>query len=250
MKNKMKHYIDLVVNGVLLKPFNLKLSYNLGSNPMNDMKRLLQAQRVDHVVDGGAYRGDFSLQAADSFPAATVYAFEPLKSSFELLTRNTETVHRIKPINRALGAANGNAVFYTNASPLTNSLSKSTSDAMRYFQGFNDPKGTENVEVVSLKDFLSQENITGIGILKLDLQGHELQAIQGLGDMLSSVKLIYAEVEFLRLYEGTSLFSEVEMYLREREFIFYQLYNLVRSPENGRLLYGDAIFTNSKFSLI
>lgn len=250
MKNRLKYYIDLIVNGVLLKPFNLRLSYSLGSNPIDDIKRLLGTDSVKYIVDGGAYKGDFSLEAANAFPAATIYAFEPQKNSFALLSRNTAAMNRIKPVNCALGNNSGKALFYTNISPLTNSLSKSTADALKYFQCFNDPKRVENVEVVSLYDFLSEENISGIDLLKLDLQGHELQAIQGLGALLSSVKLIYAEVEFLKLYDGAFLFSEVEMYLREHGLIFYQLYDLVRSPENGRLLYGDAIFVNSNFSLI
>ncbi len=246
MKNRLKYYIDLIVNGMLLTPFNLRLSYSLGSNPIDDMKRLLGIDSVKYIVDGGAYRGDFSLDMANVFPHATIYAFEPQNNSFALLAQNTATIDRIESVNCALGNNSGKAVFYTNLSPLTNSLSKSTSDAMNYFQGFNDPKTMEDVEVVTLNDFLSKKGISGIDILKLDLQGHELEAIQGLGALLSSVKLIYAEVEFLKLYDGASLFSEVELYLRERGFVFFQLYGLVRSPKNGRLLYGDAVFVNSK----
>ena len=242
----MKYIIDLIVNKILLKPFKLKVAYRSGSNPIDDIKTLLGNDSVKYIVDGGAYRGDFSLDMAKAFPNAAILAFEPQNNSFALLSKNTATIDRIKPVNYALGNKNGQALFYTNVSPLTNSLSKSTSDAMEYFRGFNDLKTTENVDVITLLDFCSKEGICDIDILKLDLQGHELQAIQGLGVLLNSVKLIYAEVEFLKLYEGASLFSDIELYLRERGFLFFQLYGLVRSPKNGRLLYGDAVFVNSK----
>lgn len=247
MKNKIKRYLNLAINGFILKPFGLMLSHSVGRNPLEDMKRLFDGADVKQIIDGGAYRGDFSLEVAKIFPGAMIYAFEPQETSFSLLSQNTSSIGNIKPINCALGDASGTAYFYTNKSPLTSSLSKSSNDALRYFDSYNNPEGVEEVKVVSLSDYFLDKAILGIDILKLDLQGHELQAIHGLGDMLKMVKLIYIEVEFIKLYEDASLFSDVESFLRERSFVFFQLYGQVRSPENGRLLYSDAIFLNSEY---
>ena len=46
----------------------------------------------------------------------------------------------------------------------------------------------------------------------------------------------------MELYDGAPLFSEIEVYLRTRGLAFYRFYDLVRSPNDGRLLYGDAMF--------
>jgi hypothetical protein len=119
---------------------------------------------------------------------------------------------------------------------------------LHYFQAFNQPDGVEEVDMISLFDFLSGEKVQVVDILKLDLQGHELQAIKGMAGFLSSVKLIFIEVQFLEIYQGTPLFSDVETYLRGKGFVFYQFFGLVRSPKDGRLLYGDAIFFNRKYS--
>ena len=118
---------------------------------------------------------------------------------------------------------------------------------MHYFEEYNQADGTEEVELTSLFDFLSSENISDVDILKLDLQGHELQAIKGMAEFINSVKLIFIEVQFLEIYKDTPLFSEVETYLREKGFMFYQFYGLTRSPIDGRLLYGDAIFFNQNY---
>lgn len=243
---KIKHYLYLFINGFLLKPFNLVLSYSIGRDPFDDLKRLLHNKNLGCVIDGGAYRGDFSMEVTNRFPSATVYAFEPQKDSFSLLTNNVAGRHNIKPVNCALGENGGEAILYRNASAMTNSLSQSTGDALRYFEGYNDPVGQEKVEVLTLADFMKREGIQEIDLLKLDLQGYELNALRGLKDRLEQVKAVYIEVEFMRLYEGAPLFSEVDSFLRERGFMFFQFYGLVRSPDNGRLLYGDAIFLNSR----
>jgi FkbM family methyltransferase len=247
MNKSVKHYINVIINDLLLKPFRLRLSYRTGSNPTDDIKRLLKNHMVHHIVDGGAYIGTFSLDIAEVFPLATVYAFEPSHQSYELLVKNTAANHRIKPSRFALGAEPGKHIFYTNASPLTNSLSKTSIETLKYFQGFNDLQGQDEAEVITLQEFLAKEQVHCVDLMKLDLQGHELQAIKGLGGMLNSIKLVYIEIEFLRIYENTPLFSEVESFLREKGFFFYQFYGLVRSPDDGRLLYGDAIFLNSNF---
>ena len=53
-------------------------------------------------------------------------------------------------------------------------------------------------------------------------------------------------MQFVELYEGTPLFSEVESYLRNRGLAFFQFFDLVRSPKDGRLLYGDAMFVRAE----
>jgi FkbM family methyltransferase len=240
----IKKIIYLVINTYLLKRVGLKLSRNIGSNPVDDMKRLLGDYKVRHIVDGGAYRGDFSIEIAKVFPDATVYAFEPQKESYGLLSNATRKVSGIKIYNCALSSKSGKSILHTNVSPLTSSLSNVSKDGLHYFQGYTNPEGIEEVEVTSLADFLSGENIPRVDILKLDLQGHELQAIKGMAEFIKTVKLIFIEVQFLEIYQGTPLFSEVETFLRSKGFVFYQFYGLVRSQINGRLLYGDAIFIN------
>lgn len=245
--SKAKKLIYMAVNSYILKPFGLRLSLNIGSDTVEIMKRLLVDYEVCHIIDGGAYRGDFSLQMAKAFSLATIYAFEPKKASYGLLSKNTAKMSRVKTYNYALSSSSGKSVLQTNVSPLTSSLSDTSEEGLHYFKEYNQADGTEEVETTSLFDFLSSREISDIDLLKLDLQGHELQAIKGLAEFIGSVKLIFLEVQFLEIYRDTPLFSEVETHLRSKGFVFYQFTGLVRSPMDGRLLYGDAIFFNKKY---
>jgi FkbM family methyltransferase len=237
--------IKRVVYGVadmILKPLGLKISYRIGNDPFLDMARLLPPAEVGVVIDGGAHHGSFSHQAATHYPAATIHAFEPTPTTYHTLSRNTRTVARVQTHEAALGSESGDATLYANASPLTNSLYLSASANEQYFAGLVAPVSSHRVKVVSLEDFCREKGCSRIDLVKLDLQGHELEAIRGLGSLLSTVQLVFLEVQFLPLYEGAPLFSEVETYLRRRGLAFYQFYELVRSPIDGRLLYGDAMF--------
>ena len=96
--------------------------------------------------------------------------------------------------------------------------------------------------MVTLDGWAAEKGITDIHIVKLDLQGHELEALQGAEKMLrSTVKLIYTEVEFVKIYEQNCLYYEVEAYLRTFGIELFQFYDL-SDGDDGRLVCGDAIF--------
>ncbi len=241
----LKKYSDLVINKLLLNRINLRLTKKIGYSPLDDIKRLLRSQEIEIIIDGGAYKGDFSIEIAKAFPASTIYAFEPQIDSFRLLQSNTQHLTRVRPIRRAIGKDTGRAALYINMSPLTNSLLGNSASAEYYFKGVNDSVCREEVDVVALADFMEEYSLSYVDIVKLDLQGYELPALMGLGEQARTVKLFYLEVSFVQIYKDAALFSDIESYLRDKGFSFYQFYGLVRSPIDGRLLYGDALFINS-----
>ncbi len=242
----LKQIANVLINESLLKPFGLKLSFRTGSNPIEDMVSLLRGHPASVIVDGGAYEGSFSREIAKVFPGTQIHAFEPTPASYSLLEQNTRTIPAVTRHRLALGSKGGTATLFVNASPLTNSLRKSTLSGHRYFSAFVANLEASEVQVAALADFAHDNAVEAIDILKLDLQGNELEAIVGLGKLVETVKIIYAEVQFVELYEGAPLFSEIEAYLRNRGLAFYQFYDLVRSPNDGRLLYGDAMFVRAE----
>jgi len=249
MKATLKKFLNMILNTYFLNVFGLKISKTIGDNSFQVMKDLLGRHDDIVIIDGGAYQGTFSLDARQFFSKAVVHAFEPQKDSYNLLLNATRHDSMIKQHNVALSESDGTAEFHINSSPLTNSLSTTSRDGNRYFQGFNDEVRVETVEVMSLSSFLRSEEIDRVDILKLDLQGHELSALKGMGEDLRKVKAIYLEIQFLEIYDGTPLFSEVANYLDGFGFSFYNFFGLTRSPIDGRMLYGDALFFASELDL-
>jgi FkbM family methyltransferase len=241
----LKQAADQLLNQTLLKPFGLKLSFRAGVDPVEDMVSLLRGSEISVVVDGGAYEGAFSRQMQAAFPGASIHAFEPTPDSFARLQLKTRDLPSVRCCRLALGAEPGTAQFFQNASPLTNSLRKSADANRRYFADFVVERDAIVVEVTTLADYAAKEGLTAIDIVKLDLQGGELDAIIGLGSLLGTVKALLVEVQFVRLYDGSPLFSDIETHLCGAGLSFFQFYELVRSPDDGRLLYGDALFVSS-----
>jgi FkbM family methyltransferase len=238
----VKQIAHRLINRVLLKPFGLRLSYRVGGDPIEDMALLLAGTAVSTIIDGGAYAGAFSRRMAMTFAEARIHAFEPTPASFALLEEKTRGLPVISSHQLALGASSGVARFFENASPLTNSLRKNGEANRRYFSHLVAERGEITVKTTTLAAFARDQGLKAIDIVKLDLQGGELDAIVGLGGLIATVKAILVEVQFAALYEGAPLFSDIETHLRRAGMALYQFYDLVRSPGDGRLLYGDAMF--------
>jgi FkbM family methyltransferase len=218
-------------------------------DPFDDMKRLLSGVGIRTVVDGGAYHGELSLRFADMFPDATVYAFEPASAAYATLCDTARQEPRIIPVKYALSSSSKPATLFVNFQDSTNALSPVGEGGRKYQDWQTRNVGRERIRALTLDRWAQRMRLKSVDVLKLDLQGHELEALRGAKRLLQkSTKLIYTEVEFVRIYERNCLFSDVEAFLRSCGFSLYQLYNLA-SGVDGRLVCGDAIFVSNDPSL-
>jgi hypothetical protein len=99
-----------------------------------------------------------------------------------------------------------------------------------------------DVPMVRIDGVLNQE----VDILKLDLQGYELEALRGATNLLPRIKTITTEVEFVPLYDGQPLFGDIDCFLRQSGFRLLNLYELWTHPD-GQLTAGDAIYLNTHY---
>ena len=206
-------------------------------------KRLLSSVPCRTVFDVGAFQGEATRRYAELFPAAEIYAFEPYRPSFEALSTKFSKVPRIHCVNAAVSLSRGEATFYVNGAPATNSLLPRPSSGRRYFSPEAVTRGTITVPTIRIDDFRAEHSVPVPDILKMDIQGMELEALRGAEETLKSggVSLIFSEVTFVAHYEGGVLFDQLTAYLRERGFTLFNVYEL-HSASIGQLRFGDAIF--------
>jgi FkbM family methyltransferase len=61
-------------------------------------------------------------------------------------------------------------------------------------------------------------NIDNYDFLNIDIQGAELMALKGFGNLLNNIKYIYTEINTNTLYKDCALVSEIDEYLSKYEF--------------------------------
>jgi trans-aconitate methyltransferase len=92
----------------------------LGNDLCLDLARFAPAGSMRILFDVGANVGRMALKLARTFPAARIYGFEPIASTFRTLAEATAGVDQIRCFHFAMGSAAGEAqvdlgAMYTNA---------------------------------------------------------------------------------------------------------------------------------------
>ena len=89
----------------------------------------------------------------------------------------------------------------------------------KYYPGIN---VTERIEVKSIRmDKLISDNninISDYDFLNLDIQGAELLALKGFGELLNNITYIYTEVNTNTLYKNCALLKDIDDYLKNYGF--------------------------------
>lgn len=124
------------------------------------------------IVDVGAGIGDFSIHAAYGKPDTVVYAFEPFFESYQLLIKNLtlNALHNVVTFQRALWKKSGTlALDLSGGEPLqiiSQEIEKKADSANK-----------EVVQALSLQDFLREQSIPQVDLIKLDCEGAEYEIL-------------------------------------------------------------------------
>lgn len=196
------------------------------------------------VVDVGANRGQFSLLATEMYPGARVLSFEPLSgpaTRFEQLfvQEPRVTLHR-----SAIGPVDGKGSMHVSGHDDSSSLLPITSAQTDLFPG-TEEVGEEVVRVARLATYVQPSDIVAPAMLKLDVQGFELEALRGCEDLLDRFDYICAECSFVELYEGQALAGEVISWVRAHGFELACVYGTT-SDKSGRAVQADMLFERSR----
>jgi FkbM family methyltransferase len=203
-------------------------------------ERALRLLACRTVVDVGANRGQFSLLARRCFPEAKILAFEPLPGPAECFGRVHGPDTRVTLYQAALGARSEQATIHVGRRDDASSL-LAIGALQRTLFPHTDEVDTKMVQVGRLTDFLLADHIQPPALLKLDVQGYELEALKGCEDLLERFEYVCAECSFLELYEGQALADEVVVWLAERGYGMSGVHNLV-SDRQGRTVQADFLF--------
>lgn len=213
--------------------YSIVSSHRPGLDIMNDLCQLFSSESILTILDVGANDGSMALDFSNNFRAATIYAFEPVSSTFDTLAANVKANKRIKPYQRALGVTSGKErinVFGNN----------SQLSSMR--AGF-DSTTTEEVHVDTISRFTSIHEINRIDLLKTDTEGMDLDVLRGAEPLLREgrIRAIYKEIGFNVEDCRHSFLPPILDYLHSFNYQIASFVELHQSA-NGILQYGNALF--------
>jgi FkbM family methyltransferase len=205
---------------------------------------VLKGTIFDFIVDVGANRGQFALVARKVFPKARILSFEPLVEPIQIFKRVFERDHNITLYPFAIGREKTNSTIHITKEDDSSSMLPVAKLQSDLFPGAMETE-TRQVTVYPLSQIIEPASIPPDSLLKIDVQGYELEVLQGCEDILQKFSHLYIECSFVELYEGQALAYQIIAWLEERNFVLVSVHNLYYG-KNGMAIQGDFLFAQKK----
>jgi FkbM family methyltransferase len=215
--------------------------YRPGGTYLARRMERIAAESIDLVVDVGAHAGEFAHSLRHEGYDGRILSFEPQAQMFGRLCTASEGDRLWECRQEALGAApdkmtlhiSGNDGFSSSLLPMT--------EAHEHGEPTSAYVDAEEVTVNTLDTVLAEQPGERL-FLKIDVQGHEAEALAGGATSLARCRMVELELGLIELYEGQPLFNEMVASLEQNGLAMVDVESGFNDSQTGRLLQVDAIF--------
>ena len=141
------------------------------------------------IFDVGANIGWYTVNLAKKFHTSTIYAFEPVKRTFDYLTTNCilNGVKNVTRVQSGLSNVEGKMDMYYYPEGAVNASLKNLTD--------REDIEIYSVNILTLDGFFKDNNLQGVDFIKCDVEGAELHVFQGGSNIISKYKpVVFTEI--------------------------------------------------------
>jgi FkbM family methyltransferase len=166
------------------------------------------------IIDIGANTGIFALIAKAANPSAAVYAFEPLIRVHKKLHENI-VLNNFDIKSYPLAVSNSSGKAYVFDQPEAENVYSVTVNKNIHPDG----KGVKTeIDIITLDSFIEENKITGIELMKIDVETHEGEVLEGFMKHLPTFRPTFL-IEILRNEVG----EKVEKCIEGLGYLYYNI---------------------------
>jgi FkbM family methyltransferase len=238
-KDSIQYLFDVLLKDEIRDYFDNQ--YNTGYKHIE--KVIAVAKKLDlpasKIIDIGGADGTTSVMFSNAFPSAKIFVFEPIQESFHKIELKALENKNLVPINKAIGNFKGTSKINIANRITSSSLLLLNADKMSDAFGENLKFNRQvEIEVSTLDDEFSSEE--PISIIKIDVQGFELEVLKGGINTLKRTDLLLLEVGNHDGYLNAPGYYLVDEFLRNNSFVLYDIFPSLK--DRGRLKEWDVIY--------
>lgn len=177
------------------------------------IKDLMKSKKMNsgYIFDIGANEGDYSKFIRKNGVKIPIYAFEPHPITYNKLITSTTNLDNFYSINKGLGQKKYKSKIYDyknqdgsqHASLYKDVIEKIHKSAVSEYE----------IEIITIDEFVEENNIQEISLLKIDTEGNELDVLLGAGKTLKKgiINIIQFEFNSMNVISRTFLFDFINL---------------------------------------
>jgi len=217
---------------------------HLRRTPFNYVLSHIANHEIKTLLDVGANIGQFGIDMRLAGFQEQIVSFEPGRAAFDQLTKNAKKYQPWRAFNVGLGSTETSK--FLNISGNDGLSSSLLTMETIHLQSF--PKSlTVGVEEVQLSTLDKQFQILKLNplntLLKIDVQGYEMEVLRGAKNTLSEIPFCYLEISLIPLYKEEVTFLPMLNFLLDAGHSMIDIFRGIES-NTGRLLQVDVLTKN------
>ncbi len=187
------------------------------------------------VIDVGAAYGHFAADCRSVFHDARYLLVEALEEYRPHLEAVARSLPNVELVFAAAAAAPGELTIHVHPDLVGSSLYLEDEDS-------NVNGVPRTIRTVTLDGLVADRRIEGPFLLKIDVQGAELDVLAGAEEVLRRTEYVLLEVSLFEFFKGGPLLHDVVAFMRQRGFVAYDLAGLQYRPLDNALSQVDIAF--------
>ena len=203
-----------------------KLFNPLSSFHHKRISKYLSELNIEKIIDIGAHKGEFLESMLTIEKVNSFYAFEPQKNIFNKITEKFSKNEKITLFNLAMDKEITNKKIKINKLSMTSSLAeineKSFYLKIKNFLTFSKSNFEDEYEIqTSTVDKIFENVNLQKALLKIDVEGFEMNVIEGSMVKLKEIPFILLENQFGNHYKNNN-FKDIINLLSKKNFVIYK----------------------------
>ncbi len=185
--------------------------------------KYLKKFNIEKVIDVGAHKGEFLETMMEMERINSFHVFEPQKDIFEILSKKFSENRKVSLYNCALDKEIRNMSLQINKFSMTSSLAKINHESLYLkFKNFLTNSNSNfinkyQVQTSTLDKVFKDLNLEKT-LLKIDVEGFEINVIKGSKEKMKEIPFILIENQFGNHYHDNN-FDEIKEILNKEKFV-------------------------------
>jgi len=234
--NKINKFLKLIINSSWRKG----LMNNIAASV--ELENLVKDLHFKTVLDIGSNKGQFILLIKKLYKNKIFYSFEPIREILEKQKKFFKDKRNLFFYNIGIGKKYEKKKFYITNRKDSSSFLK----VERKIKGNEDYRVEEEriITIKSLDKIMSEKKLLGPILMKIDVQGFELEVLKGSSSTLKKTKYIIIEVSNDEIYFKQPLSNEIIKYLNSNNFEIIKKSSITTNIPKSNFSQIDILFKN------
>lgn len=190
------------------------------------------------VIDVGASVGRFTVQCHRVFPDSRYLLIEPLEENRNYLEKVIKTIPKAEHILAVATAQPGEVILNVHSDLVGSSL---------YLEKEAHLDGVpRKVPAVTLDDLCKDRDLPPPYLIKIDVQGAELDVLSRAKRVLDRTEYVILESSLFQFVKGGPQLYDVVTFMKSQSFVVYDMFGYHYRPLDGAMAQVDIAFVKEK----